>query len=484
MIKNHVKFIQSVKIILALIFITVTSLFLISCSEEEVENSTSYKNYVITYNLNGGGAVCETETVFNENAHVLPTPIKEGYFFLGWYENENFEGSPISVIPKGNENDFTLYANYEQGVTITYHLDGGTHDNPTLVKKGSNLDLQTPTKEGFVFINWFDNPDFSGDAITSITVNENLEFYAIYSIAHTITYNLDGGENNANNPLVYGEHQSVTLLPPTKLGYAFKGFIDENGEEISIIPIGSAKNFILTAIFEKATYSLTWNLNGGESNAVYPKSYVYGDGVDKSVFVSPTRNGYVFCGWYSNDNYLSSISKEDNGDKVINAKWLEYTGEITFTNLWSKSTETPSKEGTLGDNINAKVIAIPDYLLDIANDGKLHVEIKTTFTVSVIASGNATGNLTANFFFNGKKSTIVSVSKKGGGYSFWNGLWTAPCKGDKGTATATKTQSYLVNADSFTLGYQYFLTSDKKNDDVTFEISGTCNEISYKFYVA
>ena len=66
------------------------SIFLLSCDED-------YK-YKVNYNLDGG--VCELLIdEYNENEKIiLPTPIKEGYKFLGWYEvDENGLLSEIKI---------------------------------------------------------------------------------------------------------------------------------------------------------------------------------------------------------------------------------------------------------------------------------------------------------------------------------------------------------------------------------------------------
>ena len=59
------------------------------------------------------GVVLPTEPVAED--YVLPTPVKEGYTFVGWYDNAEGTGEAYTVIPAGWAG--TLYAIWKQGPT-------------------------------------------------------------------------------------------------------------------------------------------------------------------------------------------------------------------------------------------------------------------------------------------------------------------------------------------------------------------------------
>ena len=59
------------------------------------------------------GVVLPTEPVAED--YVLPTPVKEGYTFVGWYDNAEGTGKAYTVIPAGWAG--TLYAIWKQGTT-------------------------------------------------------------------------------------------------------------------------------------------------------------------------------------------------------------------------------------------------------------------------------------------------------------------------------------------------------------------------------
>jgi uncharacterized repeat protein (TIGR02543 family) len=54
----------------------------------------------VLYELNGG--VVSTELpAYITASYTLPTPTREGYIFIGWYDNAEGEGTPLTVLPAG-----------------------------------------------------------------------------------------------------------------------------------------------------------------------------------------------------------------------------------------------------------------------------------------------------------------------------------------------------------------------------------------------
>ncbi len=60
---------------------------------------------------------------------------------------------------------------------------------------------------------------------------------------YSITYNLNGGTNNNANPSTYNVLYGVTLKAPTRAGYTFTGWYDENGNKIAGINEGCNAKF-------------------------------------------------------------------------------------------------------------------------------------------------------------------------------------------------------------------------------------------------
>ena len=62
-------------------------------------------------------------------------------------------------------------------------------------------------------------------------------------ISYSITYNLNGGTNNNANPSTYTVLYGVSLKAPTRTGYIFTGWYDENGNKITGINEGCNATF-------------------------------------------------------------------------------------------------------------------------------------------------------------------------------------------------------------------------------------------------
>lgn len=133
-------------------------------------------------------------------------------------------GNYLITIPLGNT---TIYRIIEvQDVvtySITYHLDGGVANNPTLyTNKHTVLTLNNPTKTGFAFIGWYTDSNFTKVFNPNNLPYTNLNLYAKYDfetpsvvskskdISLTYYKNLNITINlTATHPLL-NEHNSLT----------------------------------------------------------------------------------------------------------------------------------------------------------------------------------------------------------------------------------------------------------------------------------
>jgi uncharacterized repeat protein (TIGR02543 family) len=61
-----------------------------------VDTSVSNKNLYVTYsfNTNGGNEIADIKAIY---LSTMPIPKKEGYYFLGWYDNEELSGDIIKT---------------------------------------------------------------------------------------------------------------------------------------------------------------------------------------------------------------------------------------------------------------------------------------------------------------------------------------------------------------------------------------------------
>ena len=193
------------------------------------------KSFTITFDTNGGTEISEVEVKNNEIVKLPNEPVKEGYKFVGWTNEEG------KVITKGTKvtKDITLKANWiskdAKIVTAKFNTDGGNEIDDISLEKNKTILLPiNPTKEGYVFVGWKDK---DGKIISeNMIVTKAITLTAVWVEkgvnVKTITFNTDGGSNIEN---IVVEDGKVILLPvnPTKEGYVFAGWVDENGNAVT-----------------------------------------------------------------------------------------------------------------------------------------------------------------------------------------------------------------------------------------------------------
>ena len=109
--------------------------------------------------------------------------------------------------------------------------------------------------------------------------------------SYNITINPDNGEGIDTRTITYG--QKIGTLPsnPTKEGYEFDKWVDNNGSEVTSDTVVTGP-ITIKAKYNIIKYDITYNYDGG--NATNPSKYTVEDEITLN---NPTRNGYSFAGW-------------------------------------------------------------------------------------------------------------------------------------------------------------------------------------------
>lgn len=271
----------------------------------------------------------------------------------------------------------------EADFMINYELNGGVNnpENPA----GYNvltlpLEVLAPTKAAYKFLGWYDNAEFEGEALTAIAAGTrgDVTLYAKWELVeYAINYDLDGGVNNEANPSIYNvEELPLVLAEPTKNGYNFAGWY--MGEtKVTEIVAGTTGEVTLTAKWELATYTITYNLNGGAWQDLEGKVYPFNMNrdemvrafvVDFNAFAKKTvaANGSDFFArsWMSDDssagyNFLTS---KEYGEKW---KWmLNYLNHNRVLNGKDALTSTDGQAEARGEIHNFLNACAPDVNSD------------------------------------------------------------------------------------------------------------------------
>lgn len=228
---------------------------------------------------------------------------------------------------------------------ITFKSNGSTVAEQTVAlwtvntEPASNYATEptAPTREGYTFKYWYLDDEstkynFATPVTDDITLNAKWE-----ANKYTVTFNPDGGSVNPISKEVTFDSAYGDLPTPVRTGYTFKGwFYNDNTQITSETKVSIASHHELKAKWEKDSYTISYDLDGGELDAdtVLPISYTIDDTI--SITSQPTKANNRFLGWTSSnvDTPQTTISfgPNETGDKSYKANWQEiikYT--ITYT---------------------------------------------------------------------------------------------------------------------------------------------------------
>ena len=212
--------------------------------------------YAVTLHTNGGTINNGNVTGYTYGAGAtLPTAddmTYTGHTFVGWYDNENLTGSPVTAIGGTEMGNKEYWAKWEiNQYTITFDTAGGSVVTPITQNYGTAITAPAaPTKTGYTFTGW-------DRAIPATMPAENLTITAQWTVnQYTIAYDLAGGTAEGNPDTYTIETGAFTLKNPTKSGYTFTGW---SGTDLSgsdnltvTIPAGSTGD---------RRYTAHWDLN-------------------------------------------------------------------------------------------------------------------------------------------------------------------------------------------------------------------------------
>ena len=284
--------------------------------------------YAVTLHPNGGTINSGNVTGYTYGVGAtLPTAgdmTYTGHTFVGWYDNENLTGSPVTAIGGTETGNKEYWAKWEiNQYTITFDTVGGstvasiTQDYGTAIAAPAD-----PTREGYTFIGW-------DKEIPSTMPAENVTVTAKWVVnQYTITFDTAGGSAVASITQDYGT--AITApANPTREGYTFIGW------DKAIPATMPAENMIITANWKVNQYTITFDSNGGSEIAPITQDY----GTAITAPADPTREGYTFIGW---DKAIPATMPAE--DLTITAQWRDIavpTGEIKIAeNGWKSFLNT------------------------------------------------------------------------------------------------------------------------------------------------
>ncbi len=300
--------------------------------------------YTISFDSNGGTLISAITQNYATNVTAPESPAKNGYIFSGWYTNSSFTSRyTFSTMPAGN---ITLYARWTlENYDITYNLAGGNNNsaNPnSYTITSESITLLAPSKTGYDFAGWYTDAGHT-QSITEIAGGSygDIELFAKWTPkTYTITYVTPDGTVNSNIEEYTIETDLTTLTEASLTGYTFRGWYTDASYQSAVTTVagGEIGNKTLYAKFTANTYNVwldgneeascevSFDLNGAEGSI--PTQTVTPT-VTLKYPTLPTREGYIFAGWYDNaagTGSLYDFSAIVTDDITLYAKWVAVDG--------------------------------------------------------------------------------------------------------------------------------------------------------------
>lgn len=323
--------------------------------------SAPIQTYSIHFITNGGSSI-EPITVGRNNAPSSVTPpVKEGYTFEGWFLNSDLT-IPVNLSSAITSNQ-TWYAKWETVVintyTITFEVNGGSSINDVVVNEGAYVnEPSVPEKEGFLFMGWFVDSNLSVEAQFTQPIIENMTLYAKWEKqAFVLSFQTTGGTSIQSIDILYGDPINLPINP-VKEGFIFDGWYVDHNYAVSFEDTSMpAHDITLYAKWVVQGVTITFDSMGGTD--VNPLTGISGDALIEPD--QPTREGYVFAGWFLNvsDEEIYDLTMFPYESITLYADW-------GTEGLFFQLTEDElSYEVGAGDAIEESTIIIPKFHLGL-----------------------------------------------------------------------------------------------------------------------
>ncbi|MBQ8015350.1 MAG: InlB B-repeat-containing protein, partial [Clostridia bacterium] len=262
----------------------------------------------------------------------IPIPEKDGFVFEGW-ANEYGEivALPLqmplydmnfkAVWNKAEPEMYMVNFNFMGDVPEGYEIPGSFICEAGLVVNCPEI----PVVEGYTFDGWYYNDKICESFIMP---SNDVVLRGVWT-ANEFKIILDAEEGE----FIDGSHQFTEKVPcgyslssvippePTREGFEFMGWVDENGLMADMPSYMPEHDLILTAVWKTNVHTVYIDVDGDVTE--YAR-FAYGDEIDLPP--TPEKDGYMFAGWRVIDI---------NGDEAI-VPTVMPDCDLTFIAQWEE----------------------------------------------------------------------------------------------------------------------------------------------------
>lgn len=259
---------------------------------------------------------------------------KKGYDFAGWYTNSNKTQAFKSAFMPAN--NLTLYAKWTASeFELEFETNGGTIIEAQTYQYGSQIQRpEDPSKEGYDFVNWYEDKNFENIFEFGTMPANNVKIYAKWQIKKFSIF-LNSNVTNSTRVITgieYGS-QIPELNTNSEVGYSFDGlFTDKTYETEFDLNQLVTGNIYIYAKYTAIEYEVEFVNNYDLDNELPKIVKIYREQIELPKL---SRTNYIFSGWfYDNETFEEecTINSMPARNLILFAKWtLKNTVKLELT---------------------------------------------------------------------------------------------------------------------------------------------------------
>ena len=239
-----------------------------------------------------------------------------------------YAGSTAEAYAQTNGNPFVNIS--EDSYKVTFDAMGGSAVEEQQVKAGEVAnEPEAPTRDHYVFKGWYTNQDYKKAFDFDTEIDSDITLYAKWEKeVYTVSFDSAGGSAAAEQKVAY-QDKAEEPEAPTKDHYVFKGwYTDQDYKKVFDFATEIDSDITLYAKWEKAVYTVSFDSAGGSVAA--EQKVAYQDKAEEPE--APTKDHYVFKGWYTDQDYkkVFDFATEIDSDITLYAKWEKAVYTVSF----------------------------------------------------------------------------------------------------------------------------------------------------------
>ena len=389
--------------------------------------TSTYKNYTVTWDGNGGTPSKSSSSFhYNDALGTLPTATRTGYKFKGWSTSKTGTVN-VSTTTKVTAN-VTYYAVWTiNSYTWTFDANGGTGDTTKTLNYNATLStLPTASRastaaNNYTFAGWFDTDASTGGTqlTTSTKCTGNKTWYARWTSTYknyTVTWDGNGGTPSKSSSSFHYNDALGTLPTATRTGYKFKGWSTSKTGTVNVSTTTKVTaNVTYYAVWTINSYTWTFDANGGTGDTTKTLNYnATLSTLPTASRASTAANNYTFAGWFDTDASTGgtqlTTSTKCTGNKTWYARWTISTRQYKLT-VTAGTGGKVSGGGTYNYNasVTLKATANSGYHFVKWSDGNT----SATRTVTVTKNATYTATFEQDPYLNLDKTSLTFEASGG-----------------------------------------------------------------------